>query len=259
MERKDFSSHDPVAHWRRRAIEKTAEEQRELILQYRAGSSEALDLVIRATIRFVIREASRYVRINNAGRWFPDLVQEGALGVMEAAERYDPRHESGASFLTYAEWWIRTYMSRFLIRQLEDVRLPEDKVVRLSGFKGSAVFSFSDSLHDSDDERTQGDVIADERQEDLVSRLSFERNAKEVIAFIRRKFGEHQADFVAAFFGLDGHRESSFVEIALEHHVKPRLVQQTIARVLRHSHTRRFALGLLRRSEKLTSRLSHRS
>ena len=71
-----------------------------------------MQTVIAATIRYVVKQAMGYDRPDIAD----DLVQEGILGVMTAAERFDPDKAGGASFLTYASYWVRWRMTEYVYR-----------------------------------------------------------------------------------------------------------------------------------------------
>lgn len=93
----------------RRGNALTREEERELAEQLRNGSTEALhELVVRHT-PLVAAMAKRYGR-RDATR--EDLLNEGFLGLIDAAERFEPEH--GTRFSTYARWWVRYYMQRFV-------------------------------------------------------------------------------------------------------------------------------------------------
>ena len=78
----------------------------------KSGDESAMQTVIAATIRYVVKQAMGYDRPDIAD----DLVQEGILGVMTAAERFDPDKASGASFLTYASYWVRWRMTEYVYR-----------------------------------------------------------------------------------------------------------------------------------------------
>src|SRR5262249_51506901 len=80
----------------------TVEEERELAGLARVGNEEAITRLVESNLRFVIRVAMRYRRSNVA---MDDLINEGNLGLMEAAKRFDPDRD--VRFVSYAVWWIR--------------------------------------------------------------------------------------------------------------------------------------------------------
>ena len=78
----------------------------------KSGDESAMQTVIAATIRYVVKQATGY----NRPDIMDDLVQEGILGVMTAIERFDPDKTRGASFLTYASYWVRWRMTEYVAR-----------------------------------------------------------------------------------------------------------------------------------------------
>ena len=88
----------------------------------RLGNSEALHRLVRANLRLVVRIARPYTARDVP---FIDLIQEGNLGLMHAAEKYD--HAKNVRFCTYAAWWIRQFIVRYLTNKRRIVRLPHRK------------------------------------------------------------------------------------------------------------------------------------
>jgi RNA polymerase primary sigma factor len=93
----------------------------------RAGDAEALDRLVRSNLRFVVSVAKRY---QNRGLPFADLVQEGNVGLVIAARKFDP--DQGVKFISYAVWWIRQAILAGLARQSRAVRLPLNRATELA-------------------------------------------------------------------------------------------------------------------------------
>ncbi|WP_013334764.1 sigma-70 family RNA polymerase sigma factor [Gloeothece verrucosa] len=91
---------------------------------------KAADTLVRANLKFVIFIANRYV---GRGLELSDLIQEGSLGLIRAAERFDP--SLGYQFSTYANWWVRAFMTRALANQSRTIRLPSQVNDKLNKIK----------------------------------------------------------------------------------------------------------------------------
>lgn len=111
----------------------TADEERELFARIAAGDSAARERVVRANLRLVVSIAKRYL---GRGLDFPDLIQEGTLGLMTAIGRFDLAR--GNKFSTYATWWIEQGVSRALHNQTRAIRLPVHMGERLSTIRRAA-------------------------------------------------------------------------------------------------------------------------
>lgn len=109
------------------------EAQVELARQYADGMEEKGVELTFTTVRWVVKLAYIFARKYDAHHLLLDLIQEGMMGVMKAVEKYDP--DLGYAYSTYTSWWIRQHMSRFLISELESVRLPNYKMDQLNKLK----------------------------------------------------------------------------------------------------------------------------
>lgn len=101
----------------------TADEEVELAQQIKKGDRKALERLTKANLRFVVSVAKQY---QNKGLSLPDLINEGNLGLIKAAERYDETR--GFKFISYAVWWIRQSILQAIAEQSRIVRLPLNQV-----------------------------------------------------------------------------------------------------------------------------------
>ena len=119
----------------------TVEEEVELAQRIRKGDQRALEKLTRANLRFVVSVAKQY---QNQGLSLPDLINEGNLALIKAAEKFDETR--GFKFISYAVWWIRQSILQALAEQSRIVRLPLNQVGSLN--KINKAFSRFEQEHE---------------------------------------------------------------------------------------------------------------
>jgi RNA polymerase primary sigma factor len=119
----------------------TADEEVELAQRIKAGDQLALEELTKANLRFVVSVAKQY---QNQGLTLPDLINEGNLGLIKAAQRFDETR--GFKFISYAVWWIRQSILQALAEQSRIVRLPLNKIGSIN--KINKTFAFLEQSHE---------------------------------------------------------------------------------------------------------------
>jgi RNA polymerase primary sigma factor len=118
----------------------SADQEVELAQRIQNGDATALEKLTKANLRFVVSVAKQY---HNQGLTLPDLINEGNLGLIEAAKRFDQTR--GFKFISYAVWWIRQSILKALAEQSRMVRLPLNKIGSIS--KVNKAYSELEQLH----------------------------------------------------------------------------------------------------------------
>ncbi len=119
----------------------SVDEEVELARRIKKGDKEAMEKLIRANLRFVVSVAKQY---QNQGLSLPDLINEGNLGLIKAAEKFDETR--GFKFISYAVWWIRQSIMQAINEQSRIVRLPLNQVSSLTKYK-KAIQDFEQKYH----------------------------------------------------------------------------------------------------------------
>ena len=119
----------------------TAEEEVELAKRIKEGDHIALERLVKANLRFVVSVSKQY---QNQGLTLPDLINEGNLGLIKAAQRFDETR--GFKFISYAVWWIRQSILQALAEQSRIVRLPLNKIGSIN--KINKTYAFLEQSHE---------------------------------------------------------------------------------------------------------------
>lgn len=119
----------------------TADEEVELAQRIKRGDQLALEKLTNANLRFVVSVAKQY---QNQGLTLPDLINEGNVGLVKAAKRFDETR--GFKFISYAVWWIRQSILQALAEQSRVVRLPLNKIGSINKIKKT--FSYLEQAHE---------------------------------------------------------------------------------------------------------------
>ena len=223
----------------------TIEEEVELAQAIKRGDRKALDKMTRANLRFVVSVAKQY---QNQGLSLPDLINEGNLGLIKAAEKFDETR--GFKFISYAVWWIRQSILQALAEQARIVRLPLNQVGTLNKItKALSKFEQENERKPSSEElakelgipedkitdtlKVSGrhisvdapfvdgednsllDVLVNEDAPNADRTLMNESLSKEIDQVLMN-LSEREAEIVKLFFGIGGGQEMTLEEIGLK-------------------------------------------
>jgi RNA polymerase primary sigma factor len=217
----------------------------ELAKRIKKGDSEALETLIKGNLRFVVSVSKQY---QNQGLSLPDLINEGNLGLIKAAERFDETR--GFKFISYAVWWIRQSILQALAEQARIVRLPLNKIgsinkinktfsqleqefqreptqeelaelldTRIDLVASSLSVSSShvsmDAPLNDDDNSSLYDVLLNNDSPSPDSDLMTNSLRKEIERSLST-LGEREADILRYYFGLNGYPPYTLEEIGEE-------------------------------------------
>jgi RNA polymerase primary sigma factor len=245
----------------------TPEEEIELARRIKKGDQKALEKLTKANLRFVVSVAKQY---QNQGLSLGDLINEGNLGLIKAAKRFDETR--GFKFISYAVWWIRQSILQALAEQSRIVRLPLNRVGALNKIGKAfssleqeferepspselaeeldmSLFEVADTLKISgrhlsmDAPFAQGedsrllDVIQDERQSPPDHALMNESLKVEVRRALAT-LSEREAEVIRLYFGLDREHSLTLEEIGEKFNLtreRVRQIKEKAIRRLRHA------------------------
>ncbi|HLS71066.1 MAG TPA: RNA polymerase sigma factor RpoD/SigA [Chitinophagaceae bacterium] len=249
----------------------TPEEETILAQKIRVGNQRALDKLVQANLRFVVSVAKQY---QHQGLSLSDLINEGNLGLIKAAQRFD--ETKGFKFISYAVWWIRQSILQALAEQGRLVRLPQNKIgtynkanrayiafeqenerapsteelaaiLELNEAEISNIFSTNTRhtsldapVHEAEDV-AMGDLLESgiDTDEDVM-----ENSLKVEIQRILKSLSVREAEIVSAFFGLEGDEGPSIEEIGLKYNLTKERIRQIKERAVKRLQKERYSSTL---------------
>ena len=190
----------------------TADEEADLARKIRGGDKDALERMTKANLRFVVSVAKQY---QNQGLSLSDLINEGNVGLMKAARRFD--ENKGFKFISYAVWWIRQSILQAIVEHARIVRLPLNKV---GSYKkvNDAVVSFVQEFEREPSDEELGEIL-DMRPKDVTK---MKQNGSRHLSFDAPIGGEDgdatMLDLLS--FDQEGGPDSQLMEDSLREEVK---------------------------------------
>ena len=247
----------------------TAEEEVILAQKIKQGDEKALEKLTKANLRFVVSVSKQY---QNQGLTLPDLINEGNLGLIKAAKRFDETR--GFKFISYAVWWIRQSILQALAEQSRIVRLPLNKIGSINKINKAKAYleqtlgqpprnediaehlditvrEVKESLKNSnrhvsldapltsDDDTNLYDLMSTNDTPNPESALLYESLRKEISRAITT-LSERESDVIKLYFGLDGKHPLTLEEIGEEFDLTRERVRQIKEKAIRRlKHTSR--------------------
>ena len=240
----------------------TAEEEVALAQRIKAGDQVALDKLVRANLRFVVSVAKQY---QNQGLSLQDLINEGNLGLVKAAQRFDETR--GFKFISYAVWWIRQSILQAVAEQARIIRLPMNQVGALAKVKKTVSFleqklerrptlkEIAEELHmpeekvdqllslnaravstdaplDDEDDANFLDVYIAEDEVQTDAGVEQESTSKAIRKSLDM-LNEKERTIICMYFGLGTSREYSLEEIAMKLDISRERTRQIRDRALK--------------------------
>ncbi|MEL6123805.1 MAG: RNA polymerase sigma factor RpoD/SigA [Bacteroidota bacterium] len=241
----------------------TADEEAELARRIRAGDEEALERMTKSNLRFVVSVSKQY---QNQGLSLSDLINEGNVGLMKAAKRFD--ETKGFKFISYAVWWIRQSILQAIVEHARIVRLPLNKVgsynkvneavvsfvqeferepsddelgeildmapkdVTKMKQSGSRHLSFDAPIGGEDGDATMLDLMTFDDVDSPDSEL-MEGSLKEEVKYGLSLLSSREVDVLTAYYGLNGRKSMTLEEIGELYGLTRERVRQIKERAIR--------------------------
>jgi RNA polymerase primary sigma factor len=268
---RDVASLDKYLHEIGKVDLITAEEEVELAKKIKQGDQAALERLTKANLRFVVSVSKQY---QNKGLSLPDLINEGNLGLIKAAQRFDETR--GFKFISYAVWWIRQSILQAIAEQARIVRLPLNKIGSINKVNkayssleqeferepsieeiAEAIKITQEEVQDSlgssirhlsmdaplpggeDENRSMYDVMEGEDFKSPESTLISESLKKEIERALHT-LTAREADILRLYFGINGYQQHTLEEIGEKFELTRERVRQIKEKGIRRlKHTSR--------------------
>ena len=192
-----------------REIEKisllTVEEEKALATKASSGDKLAKKKLVEANLRFVVKIANEYLGYMD----IEDLINEGNLGLMHAAEKFDS--STGNKFITYAVWWIRAYIQKAIRETSTGIKFPSHKFDEMKKSKWKLA-SLDKAVGNDEEKATLADFIVDERIMNPEESFLIHQTELELKQFIKELKPNEKAVIIKRY-GLDGKEPMKLSEI----------------------------------------------
>lgn len=241
----------------------TAEQEAELAKRIRTGDTDALDALVKSNLRFVVSVAKQY---QNQGLLLSDLINEGNLGLIRAAYKFDETR--GFKFISYAVWWVRQAIMQAIVEQSRIIRLPVAKIgaytkitkafqnfeqeyqrepdveelMEMLGMTKEEIDEYfrvntytlsTDSKFGSiDDGGTLSETLYDKNDlspEDELMQKNVESQLNEALS----QLSEREAEIISSYFGLNGKHPMTLEEIGEKFNLTRERVRQIKEKCIR--------------------------
>ena len=238
------------------------EEEKELSAKALAGDKTAVDKLVESNLLLVVSIAKRY---NGCGLSLLDLIQEGNIGLITAAKKYDGT--KGFRFSTYATYWIRQAISRALGEHSRTIRIPANMIDLLNKVKKTAgelsqtlnhspkdeeiaaalgvevdkvqavldiaqVSSSLDTPIDDEGETSMGDLIPDTKSSTIEENLELEAN-HQIIESVLSTLSNREADIIRMRFGIDQDKPMTLEEVGQHYGLSRERIRQVEMKAMR--------------------------
>lgn len=238
------------------------EEEKELSAKALAGDKTAIDKLVESNLLLVVSIAKRY---NGCGLPLLDLIQEGNIGLITAAKKYDGT--KGFRFSTYATYWIRQSISRALGEHGRTIRIPANMIDLLNKVKKTAgelsqtlnrspkdeeiaaalgvevdkvqavldiaqVSSSLDTPIDDEGETSMGDLIPDTKSSTIEENLELEAN-HQIIESVLSTLSNREADIIRMRFGIDQDKPMTLEEVGQHYGLSRERIRQVEMKAMR--------------------------
>lgn len=204
----------------------SASEEKELVIKAQAGDRKAKDLLVNSNLRFVVKTANSFKK---SGLPLEDLISEGNLGLIKAIEKFDT--DRSVRFLTYAVWWIKESIRKYIMANGRIVRIPVGNKEAYMDEKWNCVSL--DQTIDSNIKKSGEfkDALVDDKLMSPDKQLELESDLRE-LGVIINSLPPREQQLLVARYGLDGSRPKTLRETGAYMGVSRETVRQMEAKVL---------------------------